>query len=210
MPDAPPKPRVVVVEDEEELADLYSEWLTADYDVSTVYGGEQALAVIDETVDVVLLDRRMPDVSGAAVLDEIRDHGYECRVAMVTAVEPDLDIIELRFDDYVTKPVTKSELLDTVDGLLTLSKYDRQLQEYYSLASTKVVLNDRMDQAALADSEEYERLTTRIDELEEELASTLAELQPGEGTDRDHSPWSVLDSPAGNGDTTPTDGNESE
>lgn len=210
MPDATPEPRVVVVEDEEELADLYSEWLTTDYDVSTVYGGEAAIDVIDETVDVVLLDRRMPDVSGAAVLDEIRSHAYECRVAMVTAVEPDLDIIELRFDDYVTKPVTKSELLDTVEGLLTLSTYDRQLQEFYSLASTKAVLNDRMDQAALADSDEYERLTTRLDELQGELASTLAELQSGEGTDRDHALWSVLDSPAGNGDPTPADGKESE
>lgn len=82
-------PVVLVVDDEEDLANLYSQWLSDDYAVRTAYNGEQALERLDETVDVVLLDRRMPGLSGDDALNRIREREYDCRVAMVTAVDPD-------------------------------------------------------------------------------------------------------------------------
>lgn len=54
--------------------------------------------VIDEDVDVVLHDCRMPDRSGGQTLERIREQGYDCRVAMVTAVDLDFDIVEMDFE----------------------------------------------------------------------------------------------------------------
>lgn len=47
----------------------------------------------------------MPVRSGNEVLDKMRIAGYDWCVAMVTTVEPDLDILEMGFDDYLVKPV---------------------------------------------------------------------------------------------------------
>ena len=82
-------PLVLVVEDEPDLADLYATWLKIDYSVRTAYGGEEAVEQLDDEIDVVLLDRRMPGLSGDEVLTKIRERGIDCYVSMVTAVEPD-------------------------------------------------------------------------------------------------------------------------
>lgn len=59
------------------LADLYTAWLAADYNVRTAYDGEQALDTYNKTVDVVLLDRRLPIHSGNEVLEELRERPGE-------------------------------------------------------------------------------------------------------------------------------------
>jgi len=167
---------VLVVDDERDLADLYAAWLGEGYDVRVAYGGERALELIDDTVDVALVDRLMPDRSGDEVVEEIRARGFDCRVAMVTAVEPDFDILDLGFDDYVVKPVRREELLDVVETLLTRETYDSQLQEYFSLISKRAALETQKSERELADSEEYGELTARIDALDADLSETTAAL----------------------------------
>ena len=111
---------VLIVEDERDLADLYAEWLkSAGYRTHTAYRGATALEAADEAVDVALLDRRLPEMQGEEVLDRIRERGLGCAVAMVTAVEPEADIVEMGFDEYAVKPVGESELTALVDELAT-------------------------------------------------------------------------------------------
>ena len=163
-------PLVLVVEDEPDLADLYAAWLGDEYRVRTAYGGREALDQIDEAddaVDAILLDRRMPGLSGDEVLTAVRDRGIDCRVAMVTAVEPDFDILEMGFDDYLVKPVTSDTLRETVEGLLRRGEYDTEVQELFSLTSKKAMLESEKSASDLADNEEYQRLTDRIEELRE-------------------------------------------
>ena len=163
-------PLVLVVEDEPDLADLYAAWLGDEYRVRTAYGGHEALDELDEAddeVDAILLDRRMPGLSGDEVLTAVRDRGVDCRVAMVTAVEPDFDILEMGFDDYLVKPVTSDTLRETVEGLLRRGEYDTEVQELFSLTSKKAMLESEKSASDLADNEEYQRLTARIDELRE-------------------------------------------
>lgn len=175
---------VLIVEDERDLADLYAAWLADTYSVRTAYGGEEALERMDDTVDVVLLDRQMPDLSGKVVLREIRERGYECRVAMVTAIDPDLDIIEMGFDDYLTKPVSEDDLHAVVDRLLTLVAYDDHFQEYYAVASKKATLDAQHGEDYLNDSDEYAALEARLADLEEQLDATLDELDRGDEGDQ--------------------------
>lgn len=171
------RPSILVVEDEPDLADLYAEWLRDEYDIETANGGTEALETIDEDTDIVLLDRRMPDLSGDEVLDAIRERGIDCRVAMVTAVEPDFDIVAMGFDDYLVKPVSRDALIETVENLALRSDYDEGMQELFSLASKKALLESEKGASALEEHEEYQQLTDRIAELRGELHETLEALQ---------------------------------
>jgi DNA-binding response OmpR family regulator len=170
-----PTPQVLIVEDETDLADLYAIYLSDLYEVQTANDGETAMELVSEDTDIVLLDRRMPDMTGDEVLAEIRDRGIDCRVAMITAVEPDLDIVEMPFDDYLVKPVTREDLHGLVEVLLRRSGYDSRTQEFFQLASKKAALESTPD-VSVDEESEYQELTDRMEELREDLDQTLSEL----------------------------------
>jgi len=163
---------VLVVDDEKELADAYALRLREEYDIRTSYGGEDALETVDADVDVVLLDRRMPEVSGDEVLEAIRDRGLPCRVIMLTAIDPEFDIIGMPFDDYLCKPLDDPDLVSAIDQQMRVSAYEN-LSEYFEVAAKRTLLEAQMARSTLEDSEEFAELDTRADELREKLAATL-------------------------------------
>jgi CheY-like chemotaxis protein len=176
---ATPQPTVLLVDDEQDVVDVYAlAFAGDDYSVRRAYGGEEALEKVDGA-DVVLLDRRMPGLSGGDVLDEIADRGLDVRVAMVTAVDPDFDIAAMPFDAYLTKPVGDDELRDVVDELLTLSAYGEQVRERFAVARTLAALEAEKTDRELADSEEYARLRDRAAELDSASAETFGEMTAG-------------------------------
>jgi DNA-binding NtrC family response regulator len=160
---------VLIVDDEEELVDLYATFLTPEYDVRTATGGSEAMSEIGPEVDVALLDRRMPHMSGDDVLAEMRDRGFECQVAMLTAVEPAADIVEMPFDDYQVKPVDRGDVVRLVEDLVERAAYDERSRAYFSLVSKKAAL----EIAGNDDSEEYEELLDRIEAVRGDLDETL-------------------------------------
>lgn len=171
---------VVIVEDESDLAELFAVWLGKTYSVTIANDCATAFELIDDTVDVALLDRQLPDGTGGEILTMIRDRGLNCRVAMVSAVEPNVDIIEMGFDEYLCKPVAKTELHDTVERLIAQGAYGDALTEYYGLASKKSLLESHRSQGELADSEAFAELEERIEMLDRELSqmvNTLSETQ---------------------------------
>lgn len=167
---------VLIVEDEDELADMYAEYLPDQFDVETVYGGQAAIDTLDDSYDVILLDRRMPVVSGNEVLAHIDQEGLSTRVAMVTAVNPDFDIIDLRIDDYLVKPVTRDELRDTVQRLLKLDEYNVQMQLLTAKKLKRNVLEVEKTKAELAESDEFEELTMEIESIESEIEDIADDL----------------------------------
>jgi DNA-binding response OmpR family regulator len=170
-----PTPQVLIVEDETDLADLYAIYLSDLYEVQTANDGRTALELVEDETDVVLLDRRMPDMTGDEVLSEIRSRGIDCRIAMITAVEPDLDIVEMPFDDYLVKPVTREDLHGLVEVLLRRAGYDARAQEFFQLASKKAALESTPD-VSVEEESEYQELTARMEELRDDLDETLSEL----------------------------------
>jgi DNA-binding response OmpR family regulator len=165
---------ILVVDDEQDIADLYTTWLQMDHEVRKAYGGEVALEKVDEDVDIVFLDRQMPDYSGDEVLETIRDRGLDCRVVMVTAVDPDFDIVSMGFDDYLTKPVMRDDLTEAVDNMRERDDYDETLQEYFALTSKKATLEAEKTPSELQDSDEYQEMVERVEELETEADPATA------------------------------------
>lgn len=158
-------PAVLVVEDEAALLDIYEQWLDDDYDVRTATSGEEALERLDDAVEVILLDRLMPGMSGTDVLAAIRERVASCRVAMVTAMEPDFDILRMGFDDYLTKPVDREELVATIEKLLARGSFADHERELFALASKRAALAASKSRAELEDNEAFAELETRIEEL---------------------------------------------
>jgi DNA-binding response OmpR family regulator len=165
---------ILVVDDETDIADLYTTWLGMEHTVRTAYGGEEALDKVDEDIDIVFLDRQMPDYSGDEVLEKIRDRGLDCRVVMVTAVDPDFDIVSMDFDDYLTKPVMRDDLDEAVESMRERDDYDETLQEYFALTSKKATLEAEKTPSELQNSEEYQEMVDRVEELESEADPATA------------------------------------
>jgi len=170
------KPSVLVVDDEAEVADVYALRLRDEYEVETAYGGAEALERVEDDLDVVLLDRRMPNVSGDDVLARIRDRGVDCRVIMITAVDPDFDIVEMPFDDYLCKPVEKRDLVGAIEQQLTATRYDERLTDYLEVTSKLGLLEAEKTAAELDESEDVAELRERAAELKRELDETLTEF----------------------------------
>ena len=167
---------VLVVDDEQDIADLYSTWLLTTHDVRTAHSGTEALQSVDASVDVVFLDRQMPDMSGDEVLDTIAERDIDPAVVMVTAVDPDFDIVEMPFDEYLTKPVSREDLLDTVSEMLVRTTYDDQVQKYFAVASKKATLETQKNTPQLEASDEYQTVDERAEELRAEVDATAAEI----------------------------------
>ena len=109
--------RVLIVEDEEEIAELYATWLADRYAVQTVHTGEAALEALDPAIDIVLLDRRLPGLSGDDVLEWITEQDFRVEVAIVSAVTPDFGVLGLGIEEYLTKPIERADLVDVVDEM---------------------------------------------------------------------------------------------
>jgi CheY-like chemotaxis protein len=173
---ATPQPTVLLVDDERDIVDVYAlAFPDSEYSVRKAYSGEEALETA-AGADVVLLDRRMPGLSGREVLEEIRDRGLDVRVAMVTAVDPDFDITEMPFDTYLTKPVSDDDLRDTVDELLELAAYDEQVHERFAVAEKIAVLEAEKTERELAESEAYASLQERATTLDARAAETFGTM----------------------------------
>jgi DNA-binding response OmpR family regulator len=108
---------VLIVDDNEQLRDLYSRQLEARYRVMTATEGEEALAMIDETVDVVVLDRCMPVLSGDEVFDRLVEASSRPAVIMVTGMERDEPTPAP--DELLVKPVEREELVTTIEAVTT-------------------------------------------------------------------------------------------
>ena len=114
---------LLLVEDEPDVASFVKQGLGEEgYEVSWVETGQRALEYIRQTdIDLVLLDIRLPDLSGLEVCERLRLHRPELPVMMLTA----LDAVEDRVrglragaDDYLPKPFAFDELVARIEALL--------------------------------------------------------------------------------------------
>ncbi|MDR1042512.1 MAG: VanR-ABDEGLN family response regulator transcription factor [Clostridiales Family XIII bacterium] len=114
--------KILIVDDEHEIADLVELYLTNEnYTVYKFYSARDALDCIETTeLDLAILDLMLPDIDGLSLCREIRDrHTYP--IIMLTAKDAETDKITgltLGADDYITKPFRPLELVARVKAQL--------------------------------------------------------------------------------------------
>lgn len=114
--------RLLLVEDEKKVSSFVARSLRENQDeVDVADTGEKALELIfGATYDLVLLDVRLPNMSGVEVCRKMRDAGVETPVLMLTArslVEQRVEGLDAGADDYLTKPFALAELHARVRAL---------------------------------------------------------------------------------------------
>ena len=115
-------PRVLLIEDEESLAEALVYQLSREgFDVEHSSDGVEALDRFNTNgADLVLLDLMLPGMSGEDICKSIR-RSSEVPIIMITARDADIDKVvglELGADDYVTKPFNTRELLARIKAVL--------------------------------------------------------------------------------------------
>ena len=107
--------RVLLVEDERKVASFIARSLRENaYTVDVSQTGEKALDLVSRSnYDAILLDVRLPAMSGIQVCRELREAGNETPILMLTArslVEQKVEGLDAGADDYLTKPFALAEL----------------------------------------------------------------------------------------------------
>jgi DNA-binding response OmpR family regulator len=169
--DETPSPRVLVVEDDEAIADVLRRSLRAEgHEVQSAADGVQALALAEQFVpDLVILDLGLPRLDGTEVLKRLRDEG-DVPVLILTArteTEDRVEGLDAGADDYLPKPFEREELLARTRALLRR----RPPRGSASLAVGNLLLNPDSREVKRGDREI--ELTNR----EFELLQYLAENQ---------------------------------
>lgn len=168
---------ILIVDDEEVVAESYELYLEEEYETRIATTGGAALAELnpnDREVDLVLLDRRMPGMSGDVVADHIADYELDYQVIMVSAVDPDVDVAEMPCDGYLSKPVSEDEVVAAVEKALAVDRYQELIKEYNAVAEKQAILSDEFRAAEVPS--ELEDLRTRKRELEGEIESVVQHL----------------------------------
>lgn len=122
--------RILLVEDEASLALTLSDLLAAEgYSVETAGDGPTGLArALNEAWDLLILDVMLPGKNGFDVCRELRQHGKDVAILMLTARTQLTDRVvglKLGADDYLTKPFEPPELLARIEALLRRIKKDK-------------------------------------------------------------------------------------
>ena len=172
---ARPEGTILVADDEPYMVGMLSEMLEGRYDVVAATDGQTALDRLQTSagIDVVLLDRRMPGIGGDEVLARMRSRNDDRPVVMITAVDPDLDIADMRFDAYLVKPVRRAEVLEVVETVRGRSEYDRTVRSLYSISARISALEQNFSHNSLEATPEYRELCRRRAELAESARETL-------------------------------------
>ncbi|MFB6100317.1 MAG: winged helix-turn-helix transcriptional regulator [Candidatus Nanohalobium sp.] len=160
--------KVLIVEDEEQLSKLYSEWLSSSYRTSTANTGSEATDLMDPDVEVVLLDRALPDTTGENVAEMISSH-YDPQIVFLTAKEPEVEVADMDIDDYLVKPVSAEELISKVEEMTERKEKKELKQELMALCSRKDVIEEDNPKEELEEKEKYRKLVERIETLREQV-----------------------------------------
>ena len=163
-------PRVLVVEDEQDIAALIKHALerSGDAHVDVVHSGDTALRTVADTApDLVILDINLPVVSGTEVCRVMRARPDTAKtpIIMLTARTSEADRVaglDLGADDYVTKPFSLRELSARVRAVLRRRHGDAQPTT--SLYEGRHLRAD-FDAVAISVDNEPVRLTRREFEL---------------------------------------------
>ena len=142
---------ILVVEDEQDILDLIEYTLNKDgHDVISCLNTKLVEQLLEEeNIDLILMDRNLPNVEGSFFVQSLREKGYNQPVIYITAKDKDEDILEgfqRGADDYITKPFNLDVLKARVNALLKRSNKNLDIKKVrdivYKAKQKKFLIED--------------------------------------------------------------------
>ena len=131
--------RILIADDNPQGVELLEAYLAgSEYEIQTAADGEETLRQVrDFKPDVILLDVMMPKISGFEICKRLKANPdtADIMVLMVTALDQPSDIdraVDAKTDDFLTKPINKTELLIRVKSALQSRSHKNQLDRALS------------------------------------------------------------------------------
>ena len=184
------KAHLLVVDDEPEIAESLADFLIKKegFRIDVTGSGREAVQFLQNTVgtpteiDLVLLDMRMPGMSGLDVLAWIRKHPdlQYTRVVLLTAAggsREKVEALSAGADDYITKPYYMQELLARVKTILRTQQLEKQLQRQ----SQQLATLNRLTQTIAASLDSQAVLKTAVEVVQNVLEIEMAVIWMLEG-----------------------------
>jgi DNA-binding NtrC family response regulator len=129
---APREGQILIVDDDEAYRESLCKWcVKRGYPALTASGGSDALRLMkeDPSIDIVLLDIKLPDMGGMEVLATICKWLHHPQVIVMTAIEDSViaqQARQLGAFDYIVKPAETSVLEQSIVACLAHAEYQRQ------------------------------------------------------------------------------------
>ncbi len=136
--------KILVVDDDELIADLLAEWLKKKgHRVHAAYGGRQGLEAFEKgKYDLVITDLMMPEMDGIALIEAVKKRDPRMAVLMLSGlgtIEKAVEAIKKGAYDFVTKPVDFQVFQETIDRALERRDLFRQLSLFRRLTIALVL-----------------------------------------------------------------------
>lgn len=145
---------VLIIEDEEDLLELLEFTLQKEgYEtIGFLSITSQVKKILDEEkIDLILIDRNLPNIEGTTFVKEIRNSGYQNPVIYLTAKDKPTDILdgfEAYADDYITKPFDINELLARVKAIIKRSSKECEILKVrdilYNFSNKSFIIDDKV------------------------------------------------------------------
>lgn len=108
---------VLLADDDTDLRATLRIWIedVAGWDILEASNGADALSKVTDAVDVVVVDRQMPRVSGPAVVERLRERAFDGSIIVLSAFRADTHLDDDMVSTYLTKPIDRGEFIGALD-----------------------------------------------------------------------------------------------
>jgi len=136
--------RILVVDDDKELADTLVEYLTKlGYQATPAYGGKEALITFEQGgFRVIIADLKMPEMDGMKLLEEVRKLDSKATVIIVTgygSIESAVEAIKCGAYDFITKPFEMEVMRAIVNRAMERHSILRKLHVFRGLSLALII-----------------------------------------------------------------------
>jgi len=182
-------PKIIIVEDNNELRHFLKSTLSAGYEVSEAENGRIALDMaLTNSPDIIISDIMMPDMDGLELTRRLKGDINISHIPLIlltakTDIESKLEALELGADDYITKPFSMTYLEARVENLL---KTRSQLQDYLkvTLAAASGVITLSKPEITCVDNQFMQKTLEYIEQHYEDSEMNIDDIAAFAGVSR--------------------------
>lgn len=157
-------PVVLLADADRRITELYGGWLSARYAVVRAHDGDELDERFDESVDVVLLDERLP---GTDAREFVSGLASACRTVLLVGDRPDVDLLAGGYDDVLRKPVVRETAIQAIDRQLSRRGEPPERRERSSLEARLSLYESIYPAERLAATAAYRDCRERLRELDD-------------------------------------------